>query len=197
MKQDFSKVSGSSFTKLFPISLDEHNEAWKEEYQKEEKFLKSIFGDKIVRISHIGSSAVEGLIAKPTIDILLEISDDIDIRAITEILEEEGYCINTPKSDIIMYLKGYTPKGFEGQAIHIHVRYSGDWGELYFRDYLRTYPDVAEEYAKLKAILKEQYPYDRDGYTEAKGEFVRQYTQKAREEFSGRYVPVDGSGLLS
>ncbi|MDF2845620.1 MAG: hypothetical protein K0R00_4046 [Herbinix sp.] len=179
MKQDFSKVSGSSFTKLFPISLDEHNEAWKEEYQKEEKFLKSIFGDKIVRISHIGSSAVEGLIAKPTIDILLEISDDIDIRAITEILEEEGYCINTPKSDIIMYLKGYTPKGFEGQVMHIHVRYSGDWGE----------------FAKLKTILKEQYTYDRDGYTEAKGEFVRQYTQKAREEFPGKYVPVDGRGL--
>lgn len=195
MKQDFSKVSGDRFVELFPIILDKHNIEWKEEYQKEEQFLKSVFGEKIIRISHIGSSAVEGLLAKPTIDILLEVSNDIDIQAITAILEEEGYCINTPKSDLIMYLKGYTPKGFEGQIIHIHVRYSGDWGELYFRDYLRTHPDVAEEYAKLKIILKEQYQYDRDGYTEAKGEFVRQYTLKAREEFCCRYVPINGTIL--
>lgn len=189
MRQDFSNVAGETFTKLFPVLLDEHNRRWKENYQKEEEFLKSIFGTQLVRISHIGSSAVEGLIAKPTIDILLEVSDDIDIQAITERMKDEGYVINTPKSDLVMYLKGYTPKGFEGQAVHIHVRSSGDWGELYFRDYLRIYPEIAEEYAKLKIMLKDQYTYDRDGYTEAKGEFVRQYTQKAREEFPGRYAP--------
>ncbi|MFT4146193.1 MAG: GrpB family protein, partial [Mobilitalea sp.] len=178
MRQDFSNVSGEKFIKLFPILLDEHNKEWREGYQKEKEFLQAVFGDNLVRISHIGSSAVEGLIAKPTIDILLEVSDDIDIQTITERMKDEGYVINTPKSDIIMYLKGYTPKGFEGQVVHIHVRYSGDWGELYFRDYLRTHPEATAEYAELKIILKEQYTYDRDGYTEAKGEFVRKYTQK-------------------
>ncbi len=145
-----------------------------------------------------------GLMAKPTIDILLEVAKDMDLKPITERLQDESYIVNTPKSDLIMYLKGYTPRGFEGQAAHIHVRPSGDWGELYFRDYLVAHPDVAEAYAKLKLELKAQYPNDRDGYTEAKGAFVQKYTELARAEFPGRYAPAackpelleDGNGHI-
>jgi len=36
----------------------------------------------------------------------------------------------------MMFMKGYTSEGFQGQEYHVHVRYSGDWDELYFRDYL-------------------------------------------------------------
>lgn len=89
-----------------------------------------------------------------------------------------------------MYLKGYTPSGFMGQCVHIHVRYFGDWGELYFRDYLISHPDVANEYGKLKLMLKEQYVHDRDGYTEAKGDFVRKYTEYARAEYTDRYTTL-------
>jgi GrpB-like predicted nucleotidyltransferase (UPF0157 family) len=188
MNLDFSKVTVEKLSKLFPVILEEHNPKWSEFYLKEKDFLQTIFGDKIIRINHIGSSSVDGLIAKPTIDILLEVSKDIDLHSITEILKAEGYIVNTPLGDIIMYLKGYTPAGFQGQAIHIHVRYSGDWGELYFRDYLISHPDIADEYARLKISLKEQYTYDRDGYTEAKGEFVKKYTDKARQEFFNKYT---------
>jgi GrpB-like predicted nucleotidyltransferase (UPF0157 family) len=188
MNLDFSKVTVEKLSKLFPVILEEHNPKWSEFYLKEKDFLQTIFGDKIIRINHIGSSSVDGLIAKPTIDILLEVSKDIDLYSITEILKAEGYIVNTPLGDIIMYLKGYTPAGFQGQAIHIHVRYSGDWGELYFRDYLISHTDIADEYAQLKISLKEQYTYDRDGYTEAKGEFVKKYTDKARQEFLNKYT---------
>jgi GrpB-like predicted nucleotidyltransferase (UPF0157 family) len=190
MRLDFSNVTDEKLSKLFPILLKEHNSKWKEFYQKEKDFLQTIFGDKIIRISHIGSSSVDGLIAKPTIDILLEVSNDIDLINITEKMRNESYIVNTPKSDIIMYLKGYTPNGFKGQTIHIHVRHSGDWGELYFRDYLISHPDISTEYAKLKINLKEQYTYDRDGYTEAKGEFIKKYTEKARKEFHNKYNPT-------
>jgi len=184
MRLDFSKVTDDKLSELFPVLLEEHNPKWNEFYLKEKDFLQAVFGEKIIRISHIGSSSVVGLIAKPTIDILLEVSNDIDIHSIAEIMKEEGYIVNTPKSDVIMYLKGYTPDGFQGQAIHIHVRYSGDWGELYFRDYLISHPDIADEYAKLKINLKEQYSYDRDGYTEAKGEFVKKIYEKSKERIS-------------
>ena len=43
----------------------------------------------------------------------------------------------------IMFAKGYTPEGFAGQAFHVHVRYKGDWDEIYFRDYLLRHYDVA------------------------------------------------------
>ena len=189
MRQDFSNVTDEQLAQLFPILLEEHNSEWKEYFLKEKDHLQSIFGDKMVRINHIGSSAVDGLIAKPTVDILIEVEVDTDIQSITETMLEAGYVVNTPESDIIMYIKGYTPNGFCGQAVHIHVRHSGDWGELYFRDYLNTHPGVAAEYVELKILLKEQYQHDRDGYTQAKGEFVQKYTDIARKEYGVRYQP--------
>lgn len=188
MRYDFSNTTAEDLAQLFPILLEEHNPKWKEYYLQEKAFLHTLLQEKLIRISHIGSSAVRGLLAKPTIDILLEVSQDIDLPAVTEIMLDAGYVVNTPKGDIIVYLKGYTPQGFCGQAIHIHVRYSGDWGELYFRDYLSAYSDIAREYAKLKSDLKKQYPNNRDGYTEAKGQFIQRYTEKAQREFLNRYI---------
>ncbi|HEY8349060.1 MAG TPA: GrpB family protein [Clostridia bacterium] len=189
MRQDFTGVTKERLSELFPVKLEKHDPAWKDHYAAEADFLRSVFGDKIVRINHIGSTSVPGLVAKPTIDILLEIREDTDLSAITERMRDEGYIVNTPQKDIIMYLKGYTPQGFSGQCAHIHVRHSGDWDELYFRDYLCVHPDIAEEYGRLKLALKEKYTHDRDGYTEAKSDFVNKYTQLARAEFPGRYAP--------
>jgi GrpB-like predicted nucleotidyltransferase (UPF0157 family) len=189
MRQDFSNVSEEKLSELFPVLLKEHNSEWVNYFIDERNFLQSVFGDRIIRINHIGSSCVPGLIAKPTIDILLEISPNSDLSAITDKLIDEGYIVNTPQKDIIMYLKGYTPNGFEGQCVHIHVRHYDDWDELYFRDYLILHPDIAHEYEKLKLMLKEQYTHDRDGYTEAKGEFIRKHSEYARSEFHSKYTP--------
>lgn len=189
MRQDFSNVTDEQLSVLFPVLLEAHDPKWKECYLQEKAFLQSIFGDRIVRINHIGSTAVDGLIAKPTIDILLEVAEGTDLKDITESMKEEGYIVNMPGSDIIMYLKGYTPLGFQGQAVHIHVRRSGDWGELYFRDYISSHAGAAREYAELKRSLKDRYPNDRDGYTDAKSRFVQAYTERARMAFPGRYMP--------
>ena len=190
MRQDFQNVTAGRLAELFPVLLVEHDPKWMNDYLAEKAFLQSIFQEKIIRISHIGSSAVPGLIAKPTIDILLEVAKDCDLHAITERMLDEGYVVNTPKSDLVMYLKGYTPQGFRGQAMHIHVRHSGDWDELYFRDYMIAHPLVLAAYARLKLELKAQYPNDRDGYTAAKGQFVQKYTELARAEFGRRYDPA-------
>ncbi|MCL2707109.1 MAG: GrpB family protein [Dehalococcoidia bacterium] len=190
MREDWSDITESKRAELFPIILESHNPAWKDYYTQEKERLRSIFGSSVIRISHIGSSAVAGLISKPTIDILLEVSQDIDLKPITKILLEKGYVVNNPTGDIVMYIKGYTPRGFCGQAVHIHVRHNADWGELYFRDYLLLHPDVAKEYGFLKIELKDKFLHDRDGYTEAKGAFIKKHTAQARMELSAKYAPV-------
>ncbi len=190
MREDFSNVSEERLSELFPVILEPYNPEWPVFYSSEKELLESVFGEKILRISHIGSTSVPGLIAKPTIDILLELSEGIDLSDITEIMRDKSYIVNTPEKDIIMYLKGYTPRGFEGQCVHIHVRHYGDWDELYFRDYLIAHPEVALEYGILKLMLKDKYTHDRDGYTAAKGDFVRKYTELARKEFPDRYTPL-------
>lgn len=87
------------------------------------------------------------------------------------------------------FCKGYTKEGFSEKVYHLHVRYYDNWNQLYFRDYLTEHKEVAKEYGKLKLGLIEKYEHDRDGYTNAKSDFILKYTQKAKEEYTDRYNP--------
>jgi GrpB-like predicted nucleotidyltransferase (UPF0157 family) len=81
-----------------------------------------------------------------------------------------------------MLAKGYSIKGFSGQAYHIHVRYSGNWDEIIFRNYLINNPEVAHEYCELKRKLSIEFFHDREKYTESKSDFIWRITKIAREE---------------
>jgi len=177
---------------LFPIVLKEHNSAYAVWYSDEEARLLNILRDyDVCRISHIGSTAVDGLVAKPTIDILLELPETYNFDAVFSALENDGWLVMAKDdSDKTIDLnKGYTPNGFAEKVFHLHIKPYGDWNELYFRDYLREHSGVARQYEMLKLSLKEKYEYNRDAYTEAKTDFIVAQTQKAREEFGGLYLP--------
>ena len=177
---------------LFPIIIKDHNPAYKEWYLREERQLTKAIGQRrIRRISHIGSTAVEGLPAKPIIDILLEIDHNCDIERLQSTLQKAGWRLMSSASEPdfeISFNKGYTPSGFAERVFHLHVRYLGDWNELYFRDFLVEHKKVALEYAKLKLALKEQFEHDRDGYTNAKSDFILKYSKIAKEEYPNRYA---------
>ena len=171
---------------LFPIVLKDYNPKWIEWYVEEEAQIRSALGDEnIVRIRHIGSTSVPGLIAKPTVDILLEIIDRCDLSLFSAHLESIGYlCEKKPENPPphLMFMKGYTPDGFAERVFHLHVRYQGDWNEPYFCAYLRSHPEVAKAYGQLKNKLKERYEHDRDRYTDAKSSFIEHYTKLAKGE---------------
>jgi GrpB-like predicted nucleotidyltransferase (UPF0157 family)/GNAT superfamily N-acetyltransferase len=174
--------------RIYPIILSEYNFAWPEWYAEEKLNLERLIGiENIARISHFGSTSVPGLTAKPTVDILLEIKEDADTSKLIESLSSPDYiCLNPPDMPTppphLMFLKGYLPDGFAEKVYHIHVRYHGDWDELYFRDYLIAHPETAAEYAELKVKLHKNLEHDRDGYTYAKTAFIREVTQKAKED---------------
>lgn len=181
------EMSNEELWQLFPIVLCDHNLQWKNEYLSESTHLNQIVGTDLVRITHIGSTSVPGLIAKPTIDILLEIENETDLHKLKSKIEDSGYIYSAQPNNPpphMMFMKGYTPQGFRGQAFHLHVRYLGDWNELYFCKYLMTHPEAVEEYGKLKKKLEEKYKHDRDAYTNAKTEFILRITELARKELS-------------
>lgn len=171
---------------LFPIILTASNPEWISIYKKEEKEIIEIIGqENIDRIEHIGSTAIPGLISKPTIDILLEVKRELKNEYIINNLKSINYhYIPKPENPPphMMFVKGYTEQGFKGQAYHIHVRYLGDWDELYFRDYLKKHPELTNEYGLLKMELAKKYRNDRDGYTEAKTDFIKRINILARKE---------------
>ena len=192
MNNPLQEMTNEELWALFPIILSEYRAEWAKFYEQEKDTIISALGtNNMYRINHIGSTSVPGLIAKPTIDILLEIPTDADSPSLTAALISAGYICNTQPNNPaphLMFMKGYTPQGFRGQAVHLHVRFPGDWDELYFRDYLRSHPETAKSYGKLKQNLQLRYEHDRDAYTEAKTDFIQEATRLARKEMGNKYT---------
>jgi GrpB-like predicted nucleotidyltransferase (UPF0157 family) len=182
--EQLDKLSDKELGKLFPIIISEPQTDWGILFNKEKEEIESILGiDNIISLEHIGSTAVPDLPSKPIIDILLQISDSADNEFIKQCLNKVGYhYIYKPENPPphMMFVRGYTPYGYKGQAFHLHIRYRGDWDEIYFRDFLIKKPEIAHEYAKLKIQLANEYKYDREGYTESKTEFIKRINSIAK-----------------
>ena len=192
MKESLDKMTLEELWKLFPIVLKEHNPHYKEWYEiAMQEITTRINTDDIARISHIGSSAVKGLISKPTVDILLEIVEDCNVSRLLDDLTALGWGLMKKENKPMKFSfnKGYTPDGFADRVYHLHVRYLGDWDELYFRDYLIEHDNIAAEYSKLKLSLQSDFERDRDRYTDEKSDFVLKYSTIAKQEFQNKYKP--------
>ena len=191
MPKELSDMSLEELWELFPVILEEYNPEYPKWYEIEkEKLVENLDNGTIVRINHIGSTAIPGILSKPTIDILMEISFTSDISKITdELISMEWGLMNYSENPTFRqtYSKGYTKYGFEEKVYHLHVRFIDNWSELYFRDYLIEYPEVAMEYAELKVRLKKKYEHDRDAYTDAKEEFINKYSEIAKQQYAERY----------
>ncbi len=178
---------------LFPIRLTEHNDGWEKQYEETAEFLEEKLSPcRVIRISHIGSTAVNHIWAKPIIDILVEIAPREDMAAVAAVIADSGFTKMSESEKRISFNCGYTESGFAEKVFHLHLRYAGDNDELYFRDYLIDHPGIAKEYERLKLELWRQYEHNRDAYTEAKTAFVRRYTTEARREYGNRYSPLPG-----
>lgn len=188
MSKKLSEMSLEELCELFPIFLTEHKSYWKDWFEDERKRLSLILPQNpIIQINHIGSTTVDTIWAKPIIDILVEIPKECSMDTIKEILTCNGYICMNQSERRMSFNRGYTEKGFAEKVYHLHLRYESDNDELYFRDYLIKHPNIAKEYEKLKLDLWKKYEHDRDGYTNAKAEFVMRYTEIAKQIYKGRY----------
>ncbi len=188
MGKKLSEMTLEELWLLFPIRLTEHNDEWEKQYDEMRVYLeKQLSACHIVRVSHIGSTAIKCIWAKPIVDILVEIASDEKIAAVAKIIENSGFTKMSESDGRVSFNSGYTDSGFAKKVYHLHLRYEGDNDELYFRDYLNDRPDIAEEYQQLKLGLWHKYEHDRDAYTEAKTEFVKKYTTEARTLYKNRY----------
>lgn len=165
---------------LFPIVLAAYNPDWSKWADKEILDLSTLLRDYTPIINHIGSTAIPNIQAKPIIDILVEIAPDNDWQWVHETMEKSGYICMSVSDTRMSFNKGYTPKGYADKVFHIHFHSIGDNDEIIFRDYLIAHPEAAKEYERLKLSLLPEYRHDRDGYTDAKSEFVSNVVQLAK-----------------
>ncbi len=187
MSKKLSEMTLEELWQLFPVFLTAHNDEWNTWYNEESRRLCAFLSGVNARISHIGSTAIENIWAKPIIDILVEIPLGNNIREVKDLIIQNGYTCMSENIQSISFNKGYTENGFAEKVFHLHLRYWGNNDELYFRDYMKDNPIIAKEYESLKLSLWKRYEHNRDGYTKAKQEFISEYTQKAKEKYAGRY----------
>ncbi|MBJ9992781.1 GrpB family protein [Paenibacillus sp. S28] len=131
------------------IELSSYQDEWKDIYDQEKKKLEPVFAKQAVEFAHIGSTSVEGMTAKPIVDILiglkeLHIDEQTDRQLVALQYESMGEA-GVPGR--IHYRKRI------GQKINLQITVwdSAIWRDnLLFRDYLRTHPEQANAYAQAK-----------------------------------------------
>lgn len=181
MKKHLSEMTLDELWQLFPIFLTDHRPCWKDWFDEESRGLREILpADAAARISHIGSTSIPSIKAKPIVDILVEIAPGSGMGAVRDALIGSGYLLMAQSENRMSFNKGYTDDGFAEKVFHLHLRYYGDNDELYFRDYLIAHPETARVYETLKLKLWKIFEHDRDAYTQAKTAFVTRYTREAK-----------------
>lgn len=163
------------------IRIVEYDPEWVRRFTELGDQLRAALGGIATRIDHIGSTSVPGLGAKPVVDIQISVAALEPDNPFRKPLERLGYVYrsNNPERT-----KRYFREPPGEPRTHIHVRRAGSFSEqfpLLFRDYLRTHPDDAAEYDKLKRGLAARFPHDGIAYTDAKNQFVWDTVRRADE----------------
>jgi len=170
-----------------PVRIEPYDPEWPEKFDRERAALKEVLGTDITGdIHHIGSTAVPGLDAKPIIDILVGVKDLDTARSYIEPLKALNYMYAPYRADTDAWFCKPHPTR---RTHHLHLvptRSARFRADLAFRDCLRTHPDVAAEYLALKRKLAAEFEHDREAYTQAKAEFVRDVVDHLESEDANR-----------
>lgn len=156
------------------VVVEPYDEAWKDDFAAIRDELEAVLNGLVLRIEHVGSTSVEGLSAKPVIDIDVVISDRSVLPEVISALESIGY---SHEGDL--GIPGREAFKYEGKdhlkKHHLYVC-AQDAEELKrhiaFRDYLRSDPDAVAEYSRIKEEGARLYPDDIDKYIEHKSPFI-------------------------
>lgn len=169
-----------------PVRVEASDPDWPNRFEKERKALAKVVGDLAVGgIHHVGSTSVPGLDAKPIIDILVGVADLSTSRVLIEPLAKLNYLYAPYRPNEMHWFCKPDPAH---RTHHLHlvpVDSARFRDELAFRNYLRSHPDVAAEYASLKRRLGAELEHDREAYTEAKADFVDSVLVLANAESAG------------
>lgn len=172
------------------FDIVEYDPGWPELFQIEKKKLQRIFGENLISIHHIGSTAIPGMKAKSEIDILLVVKTDSNISKYNHAIEELGYdvrgeCLeNGGTAGRFYYSKDIKNK--RTHKLHIcQIGHEEILAKLIFVKYLKNHKEEAREYGRLKTNLAKEYNYGRnfEKYLSGKTTFILTILGKAFTEF--------------
>jgi cytochrome P450/GrpB-like predicted nucleotidyltransferase (UPF0157 family) len=163
------------------IKLVEYDPEWPRTFEREAARIRGVLGYRALRVEHTGSTAVPGLVAKPIVDVLLEVRDSSDEAQYVPALESTGYVLHVREPNWHQHRLFKRPD----VEINLHV-FSRACAEvqrmLLFRDRLRADPGDHELYARSKqALAQRRWKYVQN-YADAKGQVIEAILARARTD---------------
>lgn len=143
--------------------------------QEREELYKLLSPFGVEQIEHIGSTAIPNLPAKPIIDLMASIPTLELIDNIVESLSSHDWHYVPPELDKQSWRRFFVKVKNDKRVAHLQLMQVGEerWEiQRLFRNQLKSNPHLVEEYANLKSRLAQEFNDNREGYTEAKTEFI-------------------------
>jgi len=161
------------------VVVEEYNPMWKDAFVSIQDYLYQVVPRRF-EIEHVGSTSVEGLCAKPIIDVDIVYFDEQDRLLLIDILVDFGYIhegdLGIANRDAFKY--EYSP----WMKHHLYV-IKGDsvayLDHVYLRDFLTIHEEEKKQYGDLKTTLAKQYAFDIDAYYLGKSMFIQKLLKKA------------------
>ncbi|PAE96205.1 hypothetical protein CHH70_02550 [Shouchella clausii] len=177
--EDLQKVTvGERKPHNAPVTLLEYDPEWPNQFDREASRIRSVLGNKVLQLEHVGSTSIPGLCAKPIIDILLVVIDSADETTYVPDLEKAGYTLRIREPE------WFEHRLFKGPDtdINLHV-FSEGASEvtrmLRFRDWLRSNNADRDKYASVKRHLAQRQWRHVQHYADAKSGIVQEIMERA------------------
>lgn len=163
--------------------LTSHDPSWKETFSMESRKILQALGRNVIAIHHIGSTAIPDVVAKPVIDVLVEVGDIGQVDGNASQMRNLQY-ESMGEYGIVGRRYFRRPQADEGPAFHVHVFEANSESALRhiaFRDYLLANPVKAREYSEIKESLVNRESLSKSDYQKAKAPFIEACIEEAIE----------------
>ncbi len=160
--------------------VEKYNFKWPVWFEIIKAYLGMNVRKASLRIEHIGSTAILGMVAKPVIDIIIVIEPE-RWEEIKSLLEKLGYSYRGNQGIADREVFRLAQESLM-PLHHLYVCPKHSQAlkeEVAFRDYMRTHEKDRERLSALKRELCEKFNNDRQAYMDGKDAMVKEITKKA------------------
>lgn len=155
------------------VKVLEHQDSWHKNFEKEKALILSLKNKHIKSVEHVGSTSIEGMPAKPIIDINVGIDNFYNAPKLTKGLSKTGYEFRLePRRFQWLFVK---MKGNKETHYLKIIRYNGNYWKEYqnFKTILESDKNAFGQYKRLKIKLGTTHSGNRKEYTKNKSKTIR------------------------
>jgi GrpB-like predicted nucleotidyltransferase (UPF0157 family) len=160
------------------FSISPYKASWRTVFNEYAQIIKEIYPE--AKIEHIGSTAVEGMSGKDTIDVLVIVENLQQVQDKVDLMEAVGFQFAGEfiMRDSLLFRK------MDGNELlaNIHFFPAGHKhvGEMLgLREYLRNNPEEVKNYSALKLDLYTKYKDDYTSYRKYKDQYMKQLIERS------------------